>query len=48
MYQEGSSLRAIVRIFVVSVQAVSKWVKGARRLVSDAPAGSEARFRHGR
>ena len=27
MYQEGSSLSAIARIFGVSVQAVSKWVK---------------------
>ena len=28
MYQEGSSLSAIARIFGVSVQAVSQWVKG--------------------
>ena len=28
MYQEGSSLSAVARIFGVSVQAVSKWVKG--------------------
>ena len=28
MYQEGSSLSTIARIFGVSVQAVSKWVKG--------------------
>ena len=27
MYQEGSSLSAIARIFGVSVQAVSQWVK---------------------
>ena len=30
MYQEGSSLSAIARIFGVSVQAVSQWVKRGR------------------
>ena len=40
MYQEGSSLSAIARIFGVSVQAVSQWVKKeARRPAPDAPAG---------
>ena len=34
MYQEGSSLSAIARIFGDSVSAVSQWVKrGARRTV---------------
>ena len=40
MYREGSSLTAIARIFGVSVQAVSKWVKkDASRTAPDAPAG---------
>ena len=43
MYQEGSSLSAIARIFGGSVQAVSQWVKRrARRTLSDAPAGRKA------
>ena len=38
MYQEGSSLSAIARIFGGSVPAVIQWVKkGARRTVSDTP-----------
>ena len=45
MYQEGSSPSAIARIFEVSVQAVSQWVKkGARRAVPDAPAGRKAHW----
>ena len=40
MYQEGSSLSAIARIFGVGVQGGSQWVKkGARRMVADAPPG---------
>ena len=43
MYQEGSSLSAIARIFGVSVQVVSQWVKkGGRRMVPDASAGHKA------
>ena len=41
MYREGSSLRAIGRIFGVSAQAVSVWCgskRGARRTVPDAAA----------
>ena len=39
MYQEGSSLSAIARIFGVRVPAVSRWVnKGACGTVLDAPA----------
>ena len=39
MYQEGSSLSAIARIFGVSVQAVSQWVKRARCTAPYTPAG---------
>ena len=43
MYQEGSSLSAVARIFGVSVPAVSQWVKkGGCRPVADAPAGRKA------
>ena len=46
IYQEGSSLSAIARIFGVSVPAVSKWVKkGARRVVPDAPAEAQSALR---
>ena len=49
MYQEGSSLSAVARIFGVSVPAVSQWVKrGARRPVADAPAGRKAHCWRGR
>ena len=49
MYQEGSSLSTIARMFGVSVPAVSQWVKkGARRTVSDTPAGRKAHCRRGR
>ena len=48
VYQEGSLLSAIARIFGVSVPAVSQWVKtsglkkDARRTVPDAPAGQKS------
>ena len=49
MYQEGSSLSAIARLFGVSVPAVGKWVKmGACRTVPDAPVGAKAHCRRGR
>ena len=49
MYQEGSSLSAIARIFGGSVPAVGQWVrKGARCTVPDAPAGRKAHCRRGR
>ena len=43
MYQEGSSLSPIARIFGVNAPAVGKWAKkGARRPVPDAPAWRKA------
>ena len=45
MYQEGSSLRAVGRVFGVSAQAVSRWVKKggqACRPGPDAPAEPSA------
>ena len=42
MYQKGSSLSAIARIFGGCVPAVSRWVKGGRRTVPDAIFGAKS------